>query len=332
MQTKRCNVCKEYKSLEDFHLQTKSVDGRQHKCKSCAIVYSKKRHEQRRLKLNLGRPGDPRPNRRKIFQAEDGTWMKQCSKCKEILPETDFKRHSTTGLLKDGITPYLYSRCLVCEAEYQWNYYRQGDNIAKKKVHSRKSKDKMNKLFFENLHGPPIPESMIGYIQLLQAEVKEEVRKRKNRERYHRQKAKDPDAFRARDAAKQRTFHSRRPEYRKAYIKKWLSTERGIAVHRANIRKRDALRRARQAGFKIEGYHTDQEWQELLRVCEYRCSCCGRHQDETPLTRDHVIPLVKGGSDEIWNIQPLCRSCNSMKHADDYRFIPPYEELMETTS
>ena len=49
-----------------------------------------------------------------------------------------------------------------------------------------------------------------------------------------------------------------------------------------------------------------------------KCLCCG---SKKKISIDHVIPVVKGGEDELWNLQPLCNSCNSKKSdkAIDYR-------------
>jgi 5-methylcytosine-specific restriction endonuclease McrA len=68
-----------------------------------------------------------------------------------------------------------------------------------------------------------------------------------------------------------------------------------------------------------EGSHTDKEWQDLLECCSYKCLSCGA--ENVKLTKDHIQPISKGGSNWISNIQPLCQSCNSAKGVQtiDYR-------------
>lgn len=48
----------------------------------------------------------------------------------------------------------------------------------------------------------------------------------------------------------------------------------------------------------------------ILQKDNYACVICKRTED---LCVDHVIPEIEGGSDEIDNLQTLCRSCNSKK-------------------
>jgi 5-methylcytosine-specific restriction endonuclease McrA len=60
------------------------------------------------------------------------------------------------------------------------------------------------------------------------------------------------------------------------------------------------------------GTHTKTEWKELrdrIGMC-LGCGSRSRH-----LTKDHVIPIARGGCDCIQNIQPLCLPCNSKKGA-----------------
>lgn len=54
---------------------------------------------------------------------------------------------------------------------------------------------------------------------------------------------------------------------------------------------------------------------------KYNYSCLRCNKKDIELTIDHIIPLSKGGSNNIDNIQPLCRSCNSLKGTKviDYR-------------
>ena len=80
---------------------------------------------------------------------------------------------------------------------------------------------------------------------------------------------------------------------------------------------------ARRRAIKInaEGSHTQKEWEDLKKKYNYTCLACRIKEPKIKLTEDHIIPLSKDGSDYIENIQPLCRSCNSIKHYDiiDYR-------------
>lgn len=44
----------------------------------------------------------------------------------------------------------------------------------------------------------------------------------------------------------------------------------------------------------------------------WACVTCGRGDD---LSLDHIQPVSRGGSDDIDNLQTMCRSCNSRKGA-----------------
>lgn len=72
--------------------------------------------------------------------------------------------------------------------------------------------------------------------------------------------------------------------------------------------------RRRVLKLSAEGSHTFEEWEKLKKQCSYICLSCKKQESEIKLTEDHIVPLSKGGSDYIENIQPLCRSCNCKKH------------------
>ncbi len=69
------------------------------------------------------------------------------------------------------------------------------------------------------------------------------------------------------------------------------------------------------------GKLTAQQWESIKRKFAYTCLRCRQREPEIKLTIDHVIPISKGGSKNPENVQPLCKRCNSIKHAKtlDYR-------------
>jgi len=62
------------------------------------------------------------------------------------------------------------------------------------------------------------------------------------------------------------------------------------------------------------------EWDLLKKQYGYTCPCCNKSEPDIKLTLDHIIPLSKGGTNNIENIQPLCMDCNLRKHTKTIRY------------
>jgi len=78
-------------------------------------------------------------------------------------------------------------------------------------------------------------------------------------------------------------------------------------------------RRARQ--YQQGGSFTEQQWLDLKAQYNNMCLCCKRQEPVVSLTADHIVPIARGGSSYIDNIQPLCFDCNRRKNVRtiDYR-------------
>lgn len=80
---------------------------------------------------------------------------------------------------------------------------------------------------------------------------------------------------------------------------------------------------------KQKGYYgviSMKEWEFVLLMTRYMCIAC---EDNTADSIDHVLPLSRGGTNTVNNIQPMCLKCNLKKGARhvDFRSREFIEEV-----
>lgn len=84
------------------------------------------------------------------------------------------------------------------------------------------------------------------------------------------------------------------------------ATRKPSAAQRARATKRRKGRLSR-----VENDLTDAQWSELKEIWA-GCAYC--RATDTPLQRDCIQPVSRGGRYTIENIAPACRSCNASKN------------------
>jgi len=113
-------------------------------------------------------------------------------------------------------------------------------------------------------------------------------------------------AYRAKNkeklAAQIKAWRERNPEKHKTMRQAWRDEHKAERVHA------EGRRRARKKN--NGGSHTYEEWIARCEAFKWRCVYC---QAEGEMTRDHDMPVSRGGRDSINNIVPACRTCNSSK-------------------
>ena len=99
---------------------------------------------------------------------------------------------------------------------------------------------------------------------------------------------------------------------RNAENERWSAWERAqgpeywIAKNTNPPRERTPQERRRAQATRSTHKHR----KTLLELANNKCVICGSTAD---LCIDHIVPITKGGSDDLDNLQILCRSCNSRK-------------------
>lgn len=122
-----------------------------------------------------------------------------------------------------------------------------------------------------------------------------------------------------------RSYRLADPEKYRQNCRNWRAANREKSRQAAsqwtkNNPIRNAIKTARRKAriYESEGTYTEAEWLELCARYDNRCLCC---KEQKPLTVDHVVPVTRGGRNDVSNLQPLCQECNSRKGQKtiDYR-------------
>jgi len=291
---KPCNTCHQWKPAtnEFFCIARRNKGGLCHTCKQC-----------------LRKPRD----------VESG--YRRCSECKEVFPETPeyFHRNKKS---KNG----LLSVCKVCNnakrkqyrkdnkekvAESQKKYFQshKEEYYAYRKQYNEANKEKLieyrRQYYAEHReHDKQWRKDNSGRIakrrkQYLEESKEYEVKRNKQWREVNRERLNE-SSQRWNENNKERVS-----ELRKLY----RQTERGIIAKRTHAHNRRALKR------NAEGKHTSAQLRELYQQQEGKCFYCKKAlgHSRNSWHGDHIVPLSKGGSNDINNIVIACPKCNLTK-------------------
>ena len=104
-------------------------------------------------------------------------------------------------------------------------------------------------------------------------------------------------------------YRAEHKEERNVRDKKYRKTPEG----KARIARKDHKRRTKS--FTVENTLTAAQFNKILKHQKGRCVMCNRKfSSHLIATRDHIVPLSKGGGLTFENVQALCGSCNSKKN------------------
>jgi len=75
--------------------------------------------------------------------------------------------------------------------------------------------------------------------------------------------------------------------------------------------KEAAMRRRARVQAATVYEFTERDWRRIVERQRGECHYCGAR---TTLTKEHLVPLCRGGSHSVGNIVAACMDCNARKH------------------
>lgn len=246
--------------------------------------------------------------------------LKRCTKCKQEFPATA-EYFPTRKDSLDG----LRAHCRTCTTARRKQYYAdhadearqytrqwRSENVARHRENTRRWERENKERYLEakRAWGKANPEKVRGYAQKWRKANPETVRTASRR-----WVANNPEKAKA----KTRKWAQANHDYRLRYHREYRQEHREERAHsfrlwaRANPEKLRAKENRRRAlKRKAAGHHVASDIQQQYSAQKGRCWWCGKPVGNDYHV-DHVIPLVKGGSNGPENIVISCPPCNLAK-------------------
>lgn len=294
---RQCTQCERWLALtlENFH-KGKSRSGFKSKCKRCckenAQAYREEHREKIRVKQQIYRDAHRKEKRPKVIII-DG--KRQCTQCQRWLPHTHeyfhYAPHDFGG---------LKAKCRQCVSDNQTSeetkFRREMKQKGLKRCIRCKKWKPMTREYFHLDRG-----KFISHCK----PCAKERRKEKSLTPLQILKAR----------ARRKRWEETHPEKHKEVVRQSRARHREQRL--SSTRNYRALKRA------AKGNHTPQDIHLLYLRQKRKCYYCKRHVlppgigerrgQRRSYQVDHIVPLSRGGSNDIHNLAISCAACNESK-------------------
>jgi hypothetical protein len=284
VEAKECTKCGVTKPLTEYHKQKRCVGGRTPNCKFCI----RKKQYESRYGSGVEVPEVSKQKTREIVSIEVNGQIKdakECNKCLKVQPLTRFNNHRK-GL---GGKDQTCKKC-VLERNREW----KKDNLDKSREYGRNWARRKYETDIEYRR------------KVLERDKKRyQATKEIHAERWERYYRENKSWLREK---RKEHYHQNKEVYATRW-KRYYQSPRGQEVTSKIAHKRRSLEKESITSL------TTAQWKSCKKHFNNACAYCG---SEGKLTKDHFVPVSKGGDLVVTNVVPACVSCNSSKHAKDF--------------